>query len=250
MEKYENLNEKNCIRTHTGIYFNVFEPTLEMIDIKDIAHALSMIPRFGGHFPLPYSVAQHSVSVANLLDRKNAFTGLMHDASEAYLLDIPAPIKHNIPEYQKAEIKIMQLIAKKYKFQFPFINEIHEVDKKLLKSEWNFFVNYNKQDKSYFKCWKQEYAEKRFLHEFYKLQEIPIYLTKKKSMINHNPLGLAPGDEVILDEKFRNGSIVIIESITLMGLFSNIYSKEVFERDNRKSTWEVMTNRLTKIKSE
>jgi hypothetical protein len=52
---------KDCIRTNSGIYMNVFEPTLDMIDINDIAHVLSNLPRFGGHLDRFYSVAQHSV---------------------------------------------------------------------------------------------------------------------------------------------------------------------------------------------
>ena len=50
----ENLYTPNCIRTFTGIYVNVFEPTPEMICIEDIAHALSNQCRFSGHLPTFY----------------------------------------------------------------------------------------------------------------------------------------------------------------------------------------------------
>ena len=53
----ENLHTADCIRTFTGLYMNVFEPTPEMICIEDIAHGLSNMPRFGGHLPEFYSVA-------------------------------------------------------------------------------------------------------------------------------------------------------------------------------------------------
>ena len=57
----ENLYTPDCIRTYTGIYMNVFEPTLEMIHIEDIAHALSMQCRFGGHLYDFYSVVQKQI---------------------------------------------------------------------------------------------------------------------------------------------------------------------------------------------
>lgn len=52
---------KGCIRTNSGLFINVFEPTKDVISIEDIAHALASIPRFGGHLNRHYSVAQHSV---------------------------------------------------------------------------------------------------------------------------------------------------------------------------------------------
>jgi len=93
----ENLFTPNCIRTFTGKYVNVFEPTLEMICIEDIAHALSMQCRFGGHLPYFYSVAQHSINCSFLVDTPCLkLEVLMHDASEAYLLGIPSPIKKGV----------------------------------------------------------------------------------------------------------------------------------------------------------
>ena len=68
----------------------------EDIDVEDIACALSRICRFGGH--APYSVAAHSLAVADCLERWGrkpavCLSGLMHDSAEAYLGDIPTPIK-------------------------------------------------------------------------------------------------------------------------------------------------------------
>lgn len=89
------------ILTYTG---KKFDPTLpnNQIDIVDIAHALSHMPRFAGHTEKLYSVAQHSVVVSAILERMEQppiiqLEGLLHDATEAYMMDLPMPIKR-LPE--------------------------------------------------------------------------------------------------------------------------------------------------------
>jgi hypothetical protein len=63
------------------------------IQINDIAHSLSQICRFVGATRVHYSVAQHSVLASELAPRGQRLAALLHDASEAYLADIPRPIK-------------------------------------------------------------------------------------------------------------------------------------------------------------
>src|SRR5690606_26745918 len=109
--KMENLYEANCIRTFTGQYINVFDPKPDLIRIEDIAHALSQMPRFGGHLPVFYSVAQHSLACAHKVSSRNALAALLHDASEAYLMDIPKPIKNNLHNYKETEHALMEVIA-------------------------------------------------------------------------------------------------------------------------------------------
>lgn len=140
--KKENLYTPDCIRTFSGKYVNVFEPTSNMICIEDIAHALSHQCRFAGHTYKFYSVAEHSVLCSNfVLDSKqHAFAALMHDASEAFLVDIPSPIKKRLLNYKELEDNLMALIAKKYGFQFPFHPNIKEIDEKMLQAEWETVV--------------------------------------------------------------------------------------------------------------
>ncbi len=127
----------DSIRTVSGLYVNVFEPTPEMICIEDIAHALSHQCRFSGHLQEFYSVAQHSVMVASLVSDENKFDALMHDASEAYLLDIPTPIKAKLEHYKDLEHKLMKVIADKFGFKFPFDAEVKKADAEMLQIEWH-----------------------------------------------------------------------------------------------------------------
>lgn len=85
------------IETNSGIKFNIEYPTVDMVDIHDIATALGMICRYNGQIPSFYSVAEHSVRVAEWLIQNGhpelALEGLMHDAAEAYIGDIVRPMK-------------------------------------------------------------------------------------------------------------------------------------------------------------
>lgn len=92
---------RSWIQTASGKCIYPLEPFREFgsINIEDIAHALSLLCRYNGHCrdkngnPILYSVAEHSVLVANILPIECRLHGLLHDASEAYLGDISSPIK-------------------------------------------------------------------------------------------------------------------------------------------------------------
>lgn len=134
--KVENLYTTDCIRTNSGQYVNVFATKPSTIIIEDIAHSLSHQCRFGGHLPYLFSVAMHSISVSYLVPKEHAFAALMHDASEAYLLDIPRPIKERMPEYKGIEHQLMQVIAYKFGFQYPLHDEVKKADNIALENEW------------------------------------------------------------------------------------------------------------------
>ena len=84
-----------------GIYGDrVARPLLGELDehysVEDIALALSKICRFGGRCTDFYSVAEHSIMVADIVSETNpelAVHGLLHDASEALLGDTVTPLK-------------------------------------------------------------------------------------------------------------------------------------------------------------
>lgn len=104
------------IETYTGIKFYPLDPKPEDINIYDIAHSLSMLTRFNGHCEEFYSVAQHSVLVAELVYKMtgslvDARWGLLHDATEAYIGDMTRPLKSVMPQFKEIENKIMNCIC-------------------------------------------------------------------------------------------------------------------------------------------
>ena len=120
------------IQVYTGGRFWPLDPKENEIHIEDIAHALSNQCRYSGHTEQFYSVAQHSLLVSWFCDQQYALEGLMHDASEAYLVDVPRPIKSSFPQYLEIEKSIMYAIGTKYNFRFPIHNEVTNVDNAML----------------------------------------------------------------------------------------------------------------------
>lgn len=123
------------IQTHSGKQFFPGNPTPASIDIHDIAMSLSKQCRFAGHCMRFYSVAEHCVLMAQVAEPKHKLTALMHDASEAYLVDIPRPIKPMLTGYAALEDDIMQAIANKYKFSWPLPAKVKELDLGMLIDE-------------------------------------------------------------------------------------------------------------------
>src|ERR1035437_4738778 len=104
------------IGTFSGLRFWPLDPNPEKILVEDIAHALAHQCRFGGHASRFYSVAEHSVHVSRLCPPDDAFWGLLHDASEAYLVDLPRPLKL-LPEfapYREAERRLQRAVAVRF----------------------------------------------------------------------------------------------------------------------------------------
>lgn len=123
------------IQVRSGGKFHPLNPQRDEIHIEDIAFALSNICRFGGHCPF-YSVAEHSVRVSYLLTGDDALTGLLHDGSEAYLGDVPRPLKRSGPfeEYREAEYTLQQMIYERFECA-PESGAVKDADAVLLATE-------------------------------------------------------------------------------------------------------------------
>lgn len=135
-------------QTFTGRQFWPLDPQKEDLDIRDIAHALSNQCRFGGHTSRHYSVAEHSLLVADLcflLSKGEHSTipggetlelaALMHDASEAYLVDIPSPVKPHLQNYEALEDTLMAAISARWDFSWPMPQRVKDADRMALAIE-------------------------------------------------------------------------------------------------------------------
>lgn len=114
--------------TASGIAFYPLDPRPEDVVIEDIAHALAAKGRFGGATRHFYSVAEHSYRVAlavwaaypkrSRVAARTAATaalgGLLHDGSEAYLVDLPRPIKHMFPAYLEVEASVQTVVEARF----------------------------------------------------------------------------------------------------------------------------------------
>ena len=110
-----NHNYEHWIETFLGHPIDPLNPDPRRIFFMDIAHALSNQCRFSGHTREFYSVAQHSVHVSQHIKEiggcpMTQLYGLMHDASEAYLVDMPTPVKRRMPSYRDAEAPLQRMI--------------------------------------------------------------------------------------------------------------------------------------------
>jgi uncharacterized protein len=134
------------LQTVSGKRVNPFDPDPESLDIEDIAHALANQCRFGGHCRVFYSVAQHSVLVSELVERRggdaeDAFAALMHDAAEAYLGDMPHPLKHRSrlgKAFKAAEEDLEKAIRDRFAIR-PDAPQIKRADRALLATERRAF---------------------------------------------------------------------------------------------------------------
>lgn len=106
------------IQTYTGRQVWPLEVTVGCLDIVDIAHALSQICRFGGHSKSFYSVGEHCWLMATYAEARGnldvALAALLHDAAEAYVIDLPAPIKEIMPIYRAIDHDIQRVVEESW----------------------------------------------------------------------------------------------------------------------------------------
>lgn len=132
--------------TYRGNKFYPGNPAASHFDVRDIAHHLSQTNRYGGAANFPFSVAQHSALMAEQMyaataNARLALDCLFHDASEAYLGDMPKPIKLMLPDYQTMEARtgtaIRQALIEKGILVPPIQTaECKDYDKRMFLTEW------------------------------------------------------------------------------------------------------------------
>lgn len=174
-------NTNHWFLTYTGKQVFPLDMSAGDVDIVDIAHSLSNICRFNGHCSRFYSVAQHSVYVAQRLPMRLRFPGLMHDATEAYCSDVIRPIKRMIKGYEEIENRVWMAICERFGLSTELDPLIKEVDCRVLLTEKrDILVRHDWQwteeqagdsrlepyDSLYIRPWKPKFAKFKFLHMF------------------------------------------------------------------------------------
>lgn len=119
------------LRTYSGGWFYPLDPRPAEVRPADLAHALALINRYAGHTVRPYSVAEHSCLLASWFIRhapqrlELARWALLHDAVEAYLVDIPRPVKGALGNgYRRLECGVMHAVA----LRFGLLAEVSAAD--------------------------------------------------------------------------------------------------------------------------
>ena len=167
------------VQTYTGKAFDVQNPSTDDIDPMDIAHSLSMLCRFNGHCRQFYSVAEHSVRVAEILPGGLKLHGLLHDAAEAYIGDIASPIKPMFGGFKDTEDRIMRMVCRRFRIEYPMHDEVKHADMVLLSTEKRDLMGNEPRDwvslpkplKNRINPWSHYFAQVRFLQLLLMLQK-------------------------------------------------------------------------------
>ena len=166
------------INTYTGRQFWPLAPRVEDVDIEDIAHALSLQCRFTGHVHEFYSVAQHCCLVAERVPEEDRAWALLHDAPEAYLIDLARPVKHApwMQQYRDVEDCLMAVIAERFGLVGECPDSVKDADKRMLMTEahslmtmhpqWLIHAPWKRYEDGPVIPWTPQVARARFLNRF------------------------------------------------------------------------------------
>lgn len=136
-----NLDWEPWIQTVSGIKFHYLSGSSREVVVEDMATALSRVPRWAGHTNHFYSVAQHSEWVSRRIEevggtKRQCLLGLVHDGTEAYMLDLPSPLKVMIPEFKEFENKLWKKISRRFFGRvIPIDGIVKEIDRMALTTE-------------------------------------------------------------------------------------------------------------------
>ncbi|MFC0243651.1 phosphohydrolase [Rhodopseudomonas telluris] len=162
------------LQTYSGRPFWPLDPRSEDVEIQTIAHALSLQCRYGGHCIRFYSVAEHSVLLSEVAPPPYRLAALLHDAAEAYMVDVPRPLKLMLNGYAEAEDAILAVIGKTFGVTPDEFAAVREIDKAILGDEVAQNLAPSHKPWSYIgrplgvrlHCWSPVEAEQQFLHAF------------------------------------------------------------------------------------
>lgn len=123
------------ILTASGAHFDLADPQPDMINVLDIAQGLANECRYAGQCRWFYSVAQHATLASQIVDREFALEALLHDAAEAYIKDIPRPLKLLLPDYRAIERRVDAAIRHAFALPERMSDPVKKADLILLATE-------------------------------------------------------------------------------------------------------------------
>lgn len=121
--------------TYTGRIYWPIDPRASEVNIEDIAHSLAYQCRYGGHCAAYYSVAEHSVLLSRLLPSALRLMGLLHDATETYVTDVPRPLKPSLSNYREIEASNRVVIAEAFGLPPALHPEVEDLDRRICLAE-------------------------------------------------------------------------------------------------------------------
>lgn len=119
----------------SGGHFDFVNVEQSVYTIEDIAHNLAHICRYTGAVKKFFSVAQHSVLVSLAVPPEHALSGLMHDASEAFMSDLNSPLKALMKPYKTLEKRVEKEIFGRLGLPFPMKSSVKVADISLFLAE-------------------------------------------------------------------------------------------------------------------
>lgn len=122
---------------YSGRRFYPMDPQPNDIHAMDIAHSLSLLCRYGGHVDKFYSVAEHCVLMSRYVKPEHALAALLHDATEAYVVDVPRPLKRYLTAYRDIEDVVWRVIATHYNVDITLPQEVVDADNRIILTERN-----------------------------------------------------------------------------------------------------------------
>lgn len=129
-----NVAKGPTIMLASGKLFDFLDPHGSDFDIGDIAHGLAHVCRYAGQCRAFYSVAEHSILVADTVERF-AYEALLHDAAEAFIGDVTRPFKQLLPDYKRIEADIEDAIIERFGLDRMSKSAVKEADLRVLAAE-------------------------------------------------------------------------------------------------------------------
>ncbi len=171
----------NAILLESGEFYSYVNPQANKWTIEDIALSLGHLCRYSGQVQKFYSIAQHCYLVSYAVDQEFALDGLLHDGVEAFMVDIPTPLKMLLPDYKQIEAEHEQEMFSRFGLEYPMNPAVKKADTELLCAEvrdmkakhahWDRYSHINVDHIAHIDPWTSAKATKMFLQRYYQLMK-------------------------------------------------------------------------------